>query len=597
MRESGESSDDDTIRSEDRYSEEETVGNTSLSHRSKEAGIQEKRRESKDKQNSTKNTSATGRNTNAVKADFGMAGQPASVVANLAQFPIIQALMAEIMHLQGAVQTTNVVNNKTRGVSYRLPGDNQHHQFLNRQGKRGNVFYAGHGGAKYIRECKIVNPTSPVPKNKSWIREQPRFVASPANVHQSKITPGMTNTQRLRLAQTNPKLLKELEVKEEERLRQWKEQERILKGRSGGGGDTAVERTVESNIQHIRNERISDAEMDRVVSAQYHKRPVPTPRSSMLPVKRGVTEMQYAVLPVEREDAASESGMSVPKPVNEAAAVQSVAGNRKDGNVIRVAEKEKVKTIRDDWEEMLARVGGIQAETDLSVDYSVEGLAVAKNNPLLGGTYKLDHAAIAQNTSPNGVSDKPLFNRNNENDQHSAEVSSKSLSAFGQTQILVAPSWPIQQMPNVQTPGTETKQKKAALSPGSKKRTEGQRPLTDRSQGGKGQEVGTDYSDDFEEHLTTNRETNSVVLDDDDDFDIGQLRMIVERYSDDDDDDTGGEGGKTPTGEEAHLVEVEPDLKKIVNHYSDDDDSEDTEKTIDSQNTYSFKLGEEVCHS
>ncbi|ELT96743.1 hypothetical protein CAPTEDRAFT_196655 [Capitella teleta] len=112
------------------------------------------------------------------------------------------------------------------------------------------------------KKCHSVCTTGfmEVPKNKSWVRQAPSIQSYGKKTN---ITPGLTNTQRLRLAKNNPHLLAELEEQEKKRIAKRKPtQLQIL---------TREPETSERNPMTI------DVNTSGEVSI---KKPVPTPRQS-----------------------------------------------------------------------------------------------------------------------------------------------------------------------------------------------------------------------------------------------------------------------------------------------------------------------------
>ena len=167
------------------------------------------------------------------KRDVAVAiNQPMITVAKgLSQLPLLSALVTEIMSLQmGRAGQVNepIVSSRPSTQSVAPSKSSSFHQQLKTNAEE---FLARMSAPKnphdpvqpYTRVKPCVSSTSAtqqsrVVKNKSWIRQQPTL----NGVCKTKLTYGMTNTQRLRLAKGNPKLLETLEKQEEERLQKWR---------------------------------------------------------------------------------------------------------------------------------------------------------------------------------------------------------------------------------------------------------------------------------------------------------------------------------------------------------------------------------------
>ena len=112
---------------------------------------------------------------------------------------------------------------------------------------------------KPIKTHKCQEASKGVPKNKSWIRKVP----SAFGVTKTKLTYGMTNTQRLRLEKSNPELLATLQKQEEQRVLKFKEQQRLAE---------LEKQTGKTSTISLPGDKI------KMKSDTKHKKPVPTPR-------------------------------------------------------------------------------------------------------------------------------------------------------------------------------------------------------------------------------------------------------------------------------------------------------------------------------
>lgn len=249
-------SDDGTIRQEDKFSDIDELEfkqqSTALSHRpQKKTQLQ--------------------KSVPKFSPQKAFLGQRA-ISSQVAQFPILQALMAELLRLHEApvssTSTSSVIRTKDPGYQ-----DIRRNRFeVGPQTERPSPSRherVDHG----FKKTRVIVSTNKVMESK----EKRAF----DKVNQSELVPGLTHTQRLRLAKCNPKLLKELEAKEKERVTKWKQQRaqgKQMRNLLDAG------RVVEKSVLESGDRNMAQGlEMDNGLN-QYHsyRRPIPTPRSTLL---------------------------------------------------------------------------------------------------------------------------------------------------------------------------------------------------------------------------------------------------------------------------------------------------------------------------
>ena len=132
-------------------------------------------------------------------------------------------------------------------------------------------------------------------KSKGWIQHP-----HSAGVPKTKLQPGMTNTQRLRLAKINPRLLETLEKAEQERVQLRRQQLQKKRGSQQFTNSTDLADVSTEIRHHPMKERaefsLPDLDLGSSVESRYHKKPVPTPRLSMN--KESESAMDEDVIPV-----------------------------------------------------------------------------------------------------------------------------------------------------------------------------------------------------------------------------------------------------------------------------------------------------------
>lgn len=192
-----------------------------------------------------------------------------AISSQVTQFPILQALMAELLQLHEApissASTTSA--RRIRDTGYqdirRIPfagGPQTDRQSPSRH-------------ERVVHSCKKTPVT--VPTNKYLVSKEKR---ASVKVSQSELVPGLTHTQRLRLSKCNPKLLKELEAKEKDRIAKWKQQrEQGKQVRNFLDG----ERVMESGDRDAAEGLELDNGLSTVNQHHSYRRPIPTPRSTL----------------------------------------------------------------------------------------------------------------------------------------------------------------------------------------------------------------------------------------------------------------------------------------------------------------------------
>ena len=189
-------------------------------------------------------------------------------------FPVLSALMAEILRFQGM----NLVSD-----SRRLDAD-QEAQYVIQKTEKGRKLQKMNSvnavePKRSMHKCEVC--ANMLTHDKRLMLSKRRSSGPPVN--QKPFFAGMTNTQRLRLAKTNPKLLRELEAKELQRknefrtarMKRLRQKENIPTGRQQNADEIdALKRIdVSKATEYVDESRESTAR---------YKCPVPTPRTSKM---------------------------------------------------------------------------------------------------------------------------------------------------------------------------------------------------------------------------------------------------------------------------------------------------------------------------
>lgn len=205
---------------------------------------------------------------------------------NLACLPILTALLQEILALQesqGNIQDGTAKSHQTKQVPVAWAKETAKGQDVEPSSPRKVGEVPPTSGRQTHRSCVVEETSQPVPKKKSWLRSQ-----LPLGIKKSKLTYGITNTQRLRLAKANPELLKIVEQQEE--IRQQNRKKTIKVGDKteavADGNTNKPEDAIRTGPQvppiQIRDSMDTTADMSTLPSTleKTHRRPKPTPRLS-----------------------------------------------------------------------------------------------------------------------------------------------------------------------------------------------------------------------------------------------------------------------------------------------------------------------------
>ena len=261
-------SDDGTIRPEDRFSESEFQITEYVKPELKKSKMVTKKVVKSSKRQSPEKMKGDG------------------TVKGLMDFPILQALMSEILRFQGMP----VPDEKSAQNIFSPRKQSANRTVVKSKENDSSIVLSSSMQNRMCHHC--IEVPGPVPKNKSWLKSEksaPTVVTPATGTVHKKLAPGMTHTQKLRMAKTNPKLLKELEAKEDERIQTWRRE------------------SLKNSSKHLRNQnknllndlRIPLATEDLDVTqgtlgdtfetsvrseelSMRRRRPVPTPRLSIV---------------------------------------------------------------------------------------------------------------------------------------------------------------------------------------------------------------------------------------------------------------------------------------------------------------------------
>lgn len=216
---------------------------------------------------------------------------PIQHLQKLASFPILNALLQEVFAMQETGSTkpgqhnisssppkqpAKILPSRTHGPAHSTKESTG--EFLARisspKSKGREHLLPQTPGSPSHKHHSCVAPDVTVPQNKSWLRLEPS-----CGVRKTKLTSGMTNTQRLRLAKTNPKLLIELEKEEEERLEN--RRQRALEKWGPPGTSTSTTEKPFQQIKHLKEHAEDMKKQTQDVESKIHRKPIPTPRQSI----------------------------------------------------------------------------------------------------------------------------------------------------------------------------------------------------------------------------------------------------------------------------------------------------------------------------
>lgn len=215
---------------------------------------------------------------------FGNHRSPAGIrpMTQFSQFPVLQALIAEIMQLQGFPTAAEfgraplVQRGRERYLQKTTSSDSDRKVTVQRVSSKSEKFNYGR-----------VSHQVGTPEIKTI---QQREKQMRGQVSRETLVPGSTKSQRLRLLKHNPKLLKATEAKEEERIAKWKQQNAQRKQAK----DSASKDSLQDSVRDILPRagyfiETSDVgvDVDMVSNHQHsHRPPVPTPRSTLLAAQK-----------------------------------------------------------------------------------------------------------------------------------------------------------------------------------------------------------------------------------------------------------------------------------------------------------------------
>ena len=217
-----------------------------------------------------------------------------NVATNLSELPLLSALVTEIMSLQlgnnvGVSQSSERLHEpvgtpRPSHSSQSLPASSKSGSLHQQLKMHAGEFVARMSTSKNSLAASVQQQSRVVPKNKSWIRQQPTV----NGVCKTKLTYGMTNTQRLRLAKGNPKLLQTLEKREQERLQRWRAQHRPKWPQSQPNvSQFGLTRNVSNGVAVSQLPIVHEAGDQALVrtadstDSKCQRKPVPTPRLSI----------------------------------------------------------------------------------------------------------------------------------------------------------------------------------------------------------------------------------------------------------------------------------------------------------------------------
>jgi len=250
-------SDDDTIRVEDKYldADEEEMCTTDLS-----------RYIVKDKHPSFAQCRNVVRSDPATKLPYHS--------GDISGFPILSALMDEILRFQGKT----LVQDRSGADA-----DHEAQYRIQKMKKRTQLQNADSVKAVELK-MSADKHANMQPCNKGQILLKRR--SSGPLMHRKPFFAGITNTQRLRLARVNPKLLQELETREMQRKSEFRaarvNYNKRLKENMLTGSQLNAEEV--DALKHIDISRATEYTDESRESTVRYKRPVPTPRTSKMRV-------------------------------------------------------------------------------------------------------------------------------------------------------------------------------------------------------------------------------------------------------------------------------------------------------------------------
>lgn len=243
-------SDDGTIRMEDKYLDaiEDTTHNVHFIVKDKPSPVAQ--------------------NTNLVRNDMAM--KASYHPGHMTEFPVLSALMAEILRFQGI--------NLVLGNS----GEDTDHEHRYRIEKVKRVMKPQKDHEKAAEPKRSAHKcANMLPCDRGQMKTKRR--SSELSVRQRPFFAGATKTQKLRLARVNPKLLKEIEAKETERRSQFRAARvRSVRQKENVPTDRQQNANELDTFKHIDVSRATEYASESRESTARYKCPVPTPRTSKM---------------------------------------------------------------------------------------------------------------------------------------------------------------------------------------------------------------------------------------------------------------------------------------------------------------------------
>jgi len=189
---------------------------------------------------------------------------------NMTEFPILGALMAEILRFQGMNFVPNLSGvDADREVQYQI-----------QKMKKVVTLQKGHPEKEVQSERFAYKCANVTPADKERRVSKQRSYGTV--MHQKPLFAGMTNTQRLRLARVNPKLLQELEAKEMQRRNELRASCMSHVRKQNVPSDSHQNADEIDSVKQIDISRSTECVDESRESTARYKCPVPTPRMSKM---------------------------------------------------------------------------------------------------------------------------------------------------------------------------------------------------------------------------------------------------------------------------------------------------------------------------
>ena len=212
----------------------------------------------------------------ATSASAAVPRQVATLKSAVAQFPVLSALLSELLCLDPNAKQENVKRSLARLGQQSKPVVGVTEQKENRQ--------------EFLR--RLSKPRTTEADKESILKRKPQSAASNPT-RKTSLVSGMTNTQRLRLAKINPDLLAKLDEQEQVRVQKWRTQHAKKWTRSG---TIEVKQETGDEVQ-VRLDEGDVQEDEEAPEGRPDAKPVPTPRKSL-----GRTQPESVVTAVGADD-------------------------------------------------------------------------------------------------------------------------------------------------------------------------------------------------------------------------------------------------------------------------------------------------------